>query len=160
MLVLCTGSSPGGRLYVDATAGVLKAAAEVGDQLGRSVDHWRGRLQAELGAALHGHQGLAVGDVNGDGLDDIYLCQPGGMPNRLLVQQPDGTVRDQARLAGVDWLDRSRRALLGDFDTDGDQDLPCVLNINLVLMEKPLTRVHLLLNTSNHFRNVLPKATY
>ena len=31
---------------------------------------------------------------------------------------------------------------------------------NLVLMEKPLTRVHLLLNTSNHFRNALPKATY
>ncbi|GIT30283.1 MAG: hypothetical protein Ct9H300mP1_23290 [Planctomycetaceae bacterium] len=57
------------------------------------------------------------------------------MPNRLLVQQPDGTVRDQARLAGFDWLDRSRSALLVDFDNDGDQDLACVLNINLVLME-------------------------
>jgi len=135
LLEQVTGSSPGGRLFVDATAGVLKPVAEVADQLGRSVDHWRGRLQAELGVALHGHQGLAVGDVDGDGLDDIYLCQPGGMPNRLLVQQPDGTVRDRARQAGVDWLDRSRSALLVDFDNDGDQDLACVLNINLVLME-------------------------
>ncbi|MDP7277253.1 MAG: VCBS repeat-containing protein, partial [Planctomycetaceae bacterium] len=73
-------------------------------------------------------------DVNGDGLDDLYLCQPGGLPNRLLIQQTDGTVRDRAREAGVDWLDRSRGALLLDFDNDGDQDLACVLNVNLVLM--------------------------
>ncbi|MFP6703513.1 MAG: VCBS repeat-containing protein, partial [Planctomycetaceae bacterium] len=129
------GTSRGGRLLVDSTAAVLKPAGEVVEQLSRSVDHWRGRLQAELGVALHGHQGLAIGDVNGDGLEDIYLAQPGGMPNRLLIQQPDGTVIDAAGSAGVDWLDRSRSALLVDFDNDGDQDLACVLNVNLVLME-------------------------
>ncbi len=129
------GTSPGGRWLVDSTAAVLQPAPQVSDQLSRSVDHFRGRLQAEVGVALHGHQGLAIGDVNGDGLDDLYLAQPGGMPNRLLVQQQDGTVVDTARAAGVDWLDRSRSALLIDLDNDGDQDLACVLNISLVLME-------------------------
>jgi len=33
------------------------------------------------------------GDVNGDGLDDVYLCQPGGLPNRLYVQNSDGDAR-------------------------------------------------------------------
>ena len=40
--------------------------------------------------------GMAVGDVNGDGLDDVYVCQPGGLPNRLFVQQSDGTAIDRS----------------------------------------------------------------
>jgi hypothetical protein len=70
-----------------------------------------------------GHQGLAVGDVDGDGLDDVFVSQGGGLPNRLYIQQPDGTVVDRAAAAGVDYLDLTTSALLLDLDNDGDQDL-------------------------------------
>ena len=128
------GSAPSGRLFVDSTASVLAGADECRGQFARGVDYWRARMQAELGMALHGHNGLAIGDVNGDGFDDVYVCQPGGLPNRLLVQQPDGTVVDRAADAGVDWLDRSHSALLVDLDNDGDQDLVVVLNVNMIVM--------------------------
>ena len=47
-------------------------------------------------------------DVNGDGLDDLYLCQEEGLPNRLYIQNPDGSVSDKSVVAGVDWIEGSR----------------------------------------------------
>ena len=41
--------------------------------------------------------GIAVGDADGDGFDDVYLCQPAGLPNKLLIRQPDGSAAEQAR---------------------------------------------------------------
>ena len=67
--------------------------------------------------------GMALGDVNGDGLEDIYLSQIGGFPNRLLLHQADGTVVDGAPQAGVDFLDTTRGTLLIDLDGDDDLDL-------------------------------------
>ena len=87
------------------------------------VATWRLRLPANLNLQYHGHIGLAVGDVNGDGLEDVYLCQPGGLPNALFLHQPDGTVKEAAADAGVDILNYTRGALLVDLDNDGDQDL-------------------------------------
>ncbi len=45
------------------------------------------------------------------------------LPNRLLVHQEDGTVRDVAPAAGLDLLDPCSSALFLDLDNDGDQDL-------------------------------------
>ena len=45
------------------------------------------------------------------------------LPNRLFIQQPDGTAIERAAEIGVDWLEPSHRALLVDLDNDGDQDL-------------------------------------
>ena len=41
-----------------------------------------------------GHHGVSVGDVDGDGLDDIYVSQPSGLPNRLFRNNGDGTFED------------------------------------------------------------------
>jgi hypothetical protein len=74
-----------------------------------------------------GMHGLAVGDVDGDGLEDLYLPQPGGQPNRLLIHQADGTVRDGAHAAGLDVLDNCGAALILDFDGDGREDVAVAL---------------------------------
>ena len=61
--------------------------------------------------------------MNGDGLEDLYVCDGGSLPNQLYLQQPDGTAKEVALDWGVAWLEDSRSALLVDLDNDGDQDL-------------------------------------
>ena len=79
--------------------------------------------------------GVAIGDVNGDGLDDLYVCQETGLPNRLFIQNPDGTASDQSASWGVDWLHSSRSALLIDLDNDSDQDLVVAILGGVVIAE-------------------------
>ena len=92
-------------------------------QLGVGVDHWRDSLDAALGVSVYGHQGVSLGDFDGDGLDDLYVSQPSGLPNRLYRNNGDGTFSDATRRAGLDILDDTSMSLFGDFDDDGDQDL-------------------------------------
>jgi hypothetical protein len=112
-----------GPLFRDATAWMLSAAPEAAEQLARSADHWARTLDRNLGQSFVGHEGLAVGDADGDGLEDVYVCQGGGLPNRLLLQTADGRVRDASAEAGVDLLDPTRSALFLDLDGDADLDL-------------------------------------
>lgn len=85
------------------------------------------------GNSYMGWQGLALGDVNNDGYEDIYVCQPGGLSNRLFLRQSDGSVEEVAMQAGVAFMDNSRGALLLDLDNDADQDLVVSMGPNLVL---------------------------
>lgn len=68
--------------------------------------------------------GLAVGDCDGDGDDDLYFCnQLGG--NALFVNEGQGKFRNATREAGPIALDDriSVGATFSDYDNDGDQDL-------------------------------------
>ncbi|MCH2101868.1 MAG: VCBS repeat-containing protein [Planctomycetes bacterium] len=85
------------------------------------------------GNSYMGWQGLAIGDVNNDGYEDIYVCQPGGLANRLFLRQPDGSVQEVAGQAGVAFMDNTRGALLLDLDNDADQDLIVSMGPNLVI---------------------------
>lgn len=75
------------------------------------------------GNSYMGWQGIAVGDVNNDGMEDLYVCQPGGLPNRLFLKQADGTTKEVAKEWEVAYMDNSRAALILDFDNDGNLDL-------------------------------------
>jgi hypothetical protein len=130
-----TGTADGSTVFADCTRAVLGQNDSFDRQLMRGTNDWRATVQQTLGIDLFGHQGLAIGDANGDGLDDLYVCQPGGIPNRLYLQQPDGTAVDASADYHVDLLDRSRSALFVDLDNDGDQDLCVVADASLVVLE-------------------------
>jgi len=67
---------------------------------------------------------LAVGDVNGDGLDDIYAGGAKWQPSRLFVQQRSGTFRTESEPAiAADSLAEDVDAAFFDADGDGDMDL-------------------------------------
>ncbi|GJQ26072.1 MAG: hypothetical protein HBSAPP02_11040 [Phycisphaerae bacterium] len=83
---------------------------------------------------LRGH-GIAIGDVNGDGLEDVFVATGAGQANRLLLQQADGSVRDSARESGVDWTDDAGGVLLIDWDNDGDADLVAATGATIVFYE-------------------------
>lgn len=121
--------------FVDTAPAILNEIEAYREQLAHSFDYWRARSDKSLVADLLGAQGIAVGDVNGDELDDLYVLQPGGLPNRLFLHQPDGTARDGTETSGAGVLDFCRSALLIDLDNDGDLDLALGLAWKLHLME-------------------------
>ena len=118
-----TRSRRQGPLFSDRTGAVLGANPSFRRQLQLGLNHWLNRSQDNRFFALLGTPGLALGDVNGDGLDDLYVCQEGGLPNLLFLRNPDGTATDSSAASGANWLESSRAALLVDLDNDGRQDL-------------------------------------
>jgi hypothetical protein len=112
-----------GTIFADCTLAALGANECYKNQFLRGRNHWLNQSQDTRYTYLLGTPALAMGDVNGDGLDDFYVCQEEGLPNRLFLQNADGTATDASDAWGVNWLHNSRGALLVDLDNDGDQDL-------------------------------------
>lgn len=119
-------------LLTDATESLLGALPSYQEQLRFGANHWITRYPM---LKHRFHHGLAIGDVDGDGTEDLYVCQPEGLPNLLYLRNPDGSVREGATEAGIDCLDTSRSALLVDLDNDGDQDLALLTLVSLVIFE-------------------------
>lgn len=109
--------------FAEKTRATLSRDPESAAVLGVGMDRWASRLDDPALSAFFGHQGLAAGDVTGDGLDDLYVAMPAGIPNLLLVQDGEGGVRDIAAEKGVAWLDDTKGVLIVDMDKDGDLDL-------------------------------------
>jgi enediyne biosynthesis protein E4 len=67
---------------------------------------------------------MAAGDLNGDGLDDVYLCGAKGMPGQLLMQDASGKFTASNReLFEQDKASEDVDALFLDIDMDDDLDL-------------------------------------
>jgi len=112
-----------GRIFTDITARCLAGVPSYAQQMLVGADHWRTVLDVASGIDIYGNNGVAVGDVDGDGFDDFYVCQPSGLPNRLYQNRGDGTFEDVTERYGVAVLDGTSSALFADFDNDGHQDL-------------------------------------
>jgi len=120
-------------LFSDCTGSVLAAGAGPFELLRWGGESWHGRVDTVAGLHLMGHHGIAVGDANGDGLEDLYVALGAALPNMLLIQQTDGTVEDRALEAGVAWLDDTKGTLFADVDNDGDQDLLVAIGPTIVI---------------------------
>ncbi len=66
--------------------------------------------------------GIAVGDVNGDGLEDLYVGGATGYAGAMFVQKQNGSFQKAATQA-IDSLSEQMGVLFFDCDKDGDQDL-------------------------------------
>jgi hypothetical protein len=122
-------------LFADATASVLGETVAYREQFLRSTDYWRARLARDNGLDVVANHGLALGDVNGDGLDDLYVCQQGGLPNRMFVREESGALRDITAESGTGWIDYCASALILDFDNDGDRDLAVSQDFKILFMD-------------------------
>jgi Flp pilus assembly protein TadD/peroxiredoxin len=110
-------------LFADVSAQAFANADSYRQQMRHGADYWRTVLDGASGIDVYGNQGIAVGDFDGDGFDDIYVCQPSGLPNRLYRNRGDGTFEDVTARAGLDVLDATSCALFADFENRGQQDL-------------------------------------
>ncbi|HEX6504414.1 MAG TPA: FG-GAP-like repeat-containing protein [Terriglobales bacterium] len=109
--------------FSDVTGAVLGGSSSYISQLAFGVDYWRSVLDGASGIDIYGHNGVSVGDIDNDGFDDLYVCQPAGLPNRLYRNRGGGRFEDITESAGVGVLENTACALFADIDNDGHQDL-------------------------------------
>ena len=118
-----TRSRSSARIYADITEQSLGRNPSYSRQLLHGTDYWRTVLDGACGINIYGHNGVSLADIDNDGFDDLYICQPAGLPNRLYRNRGDGTFEDITETSGVGVLDETACALFADFSNNGRQDL-------------------------------------
>ncbi|GAB3733253.1 VCBS repeat-containing protein [Spirosoma lituiforme] len=109
--------NPATRLFADVTQAVkLDYVHKENDFVDYNRDGLLKQLLSREGPAL------AVGDINGDGLEDVFLGGAANMPRSLYVQQPGGTFALQKQPFLLDAI-YSEDVAATFFDADGDKDL-------------------------------------
>ena len=110
-------------VYVDIGSAALGGNPSYSAQLLHGTDYWRTVLDGASGIDIYGHNGVSVADIDNDGFDDLYVCQPAGLPNRLYRNRGDGTFEDITESSGLGILENTACALFADFNNDGLQDV-------------------------------------
>jgi tetratricopeptide (TPR) repeat protein/peroxiredoxin len=110
-------------VFVDITSAALASSSSYAAQLLHGTDYWRTVLDGASGIDIYGHNGVSVADIDNDGFDDLYICQPAGLPNRMYRNRGDGTFEDITESSGLGILENTACALFADFGNRGHQDV-------------------------------------
>ena len=110
-------------VYVDITSAALGSNSSYSAQMLHGTDYWRTVLDGACGIDIYGHNGVSAADIDNDGFDDLYVCQPAGLPNRLYRNRGDGTFEDVTDSSGLGILENTACALFADFSNHGRQDV-------------------------------------
>jgi hypothetical protein len=115
--ILIANDAKPNRLWINQRDGTFKEEALV-----------RGIAYNALGQA-EANMGIALGDVDGDGLFDVFITHLTDETNRLWRQGPQGLFQDRTAAAGLAnprWRATGFGTVLADFDHDGALDLAVV----------------------------------
>jgi tetratricopeptide (TPR) repeat protein len=110
-------------IYADITATALGGNSSYSAQMLHGTDYWRTVLDGACGIDIYGHNGVCIADIDNDGFDDLYVCQPAGLPNRLYRNRGDGTFEDITEASGLGILENTACAIFADFNNTGRQDV-------------------------------------
>lgn len=117
--------------------------------------------------------GVTIVDVNGDGWQDIYVCEVGKYKNlagknELFINNRDGSFTERAREYGLDVEGFNTQAIFFDYDRDGDLDLFIVnhsvhstdsyVKSDARLLKNEESGDKLFRNDNNHFTEVTEQA--
>jgi tetratricopeptide (TPR) repeat protein len=108
-------------LYLDIASAALGENSSYSAQMLHGSDYWRTVLDGACGIDIYGHNGVSIADIDNDGFDDLYVCQPAGLPNRL-YRNRGGTFEDITESSGLGILENTACALFADFTNHGRQD--------------------------------------
>lgn len=110
-------------MFADASEFAFAGCESYATQMLQGTDYWRTVIDGASGIDIYGHNGVSVADIDNDGFDDLYVCQPAGLPNRMYRNRGDGTFEDVTESSGLGVLENTACALFADFNNDGWQDV-------------------------------------
>ena len=92
-------------MFADSSGELLGSSAAFRSQFTHGSPYWRSRLDSACGIDIYGSNGISAADIDNDGWDEIYVCQPGGLPARTGEAGPSSRRNSSAEPA------RSARAV-------------------------------------------------
>jgi hypothetical protein len=121
--VLEPGVKPGNTLFPWRGSGLPRARLFRNDMVAGKPSSLRFTdVTEQSGIVATGYgMGVAVGDINNDGWDDLYVCNLGS--NQMLLNNRDGTFTDVTKTSLTDDPRWSTSAAFFDYDRDGWLDL-------------------------------------